>query len=76
MLQKIYEFLLYHSIDNIKLYNFLVQAFPKQEKCFIERTEKEITPKYLTEDEVEQMREKTWERICVEIREKHGKDAL
>lgn len=55
MLQRIYEFLLYHSIDNTKIYNFLIQAFPRREQSFLDRMEKKIAGVYIPEDEMEQM---------------------
>lgn len=76
MLQKIYSSLLYHFIDNIKKYVFLGQVFLKRKKDSIDETEKNTTKRSLTEDEIEQMRKETWERICVRIREKYGKDAI
>lgn len=68
MFQKLYEFLLYRSLDNIKLYNFLVQAFPEREKEYINRIEKKATEVYISENDMKQMQKETWEKICEQIR--------
>lgn len=56
MFQKIYEFLLYYCIDNIRMYNFLVRAFPKQEKTFLDKAEKKVSKVHIPEEKMEQMR--------------------
>lgn len=42
MIQWLFEFLLFHSIDNIKFYNFLCSTFPKLEEKYIEKEEAKI----------------------------------
>ena len=37
MTQELFEFLLFHLVDNIKLYNLLCNAFPEMEKKYIEK---------------------------------------
>ena len=39
MIQKLFELLLFHSVDNIKFYNFLCNTFPKLEEKYIEKEE-------------------------------------
>ena len=37
MTQELFEFLLFHLVDNIKLYNLLCNAYPELEKKYIEK---------------------------------------
>ena len=76
MLQKLYELLLYHFVDNIRIYDFLVQAFPKCEQNFIDRVEKKIAEVHIPEDTIKQMQVETWERICEQLKEKCGKAVI
>ena len=39
MTQELFEFLLFHLVDNIKLYNLLCNAYPELEKKYIEKEE-------------------------------------
>ena len=39
MIQWLFEFLLFHSIDNIKFYNFLCNTFPEMERRYVEKEE-------------------------------------
>ncbi len=67
MIQKIYEFIIDHSIDNIKLYNFLVRTFPKLDKAYIDRMEQEISEVYIPQEELDRMSHNVWQRLCDDI---------
>lgn len=67
MIQKIYEYVLDHSIDNIPLFNFLTGTFPELNKNYMDRMEKEIAKVYIPQDDLDQMSHNVWQRLCDDI---------
>lgn len=64
MIQKIYEFLLFHSIDHLKFYNFLCDTFPTLEKRCIEKEEAKINKLYIPQEDLDRMGHNVWQRLC------------
>lgn len=64
MVQKIFEFLLFHSIDHLKFYNFLCDTFPKMERRYIEKEEAKNRAVYIPQEELDRMSHNVWQRLC------------
>ncbi|MCI8548763.1 MAG: hypothetical protein HFJ38_07785 [Bacilli bacterium] len=64
MIQKIYEFLLVKSLNKIKLYNFLVRAFPKQNEIFVNRLDEEVSKVFIPREDLDRMTHNVWQGLC------------
>lgn len=64
MIQKLFEFLLFYSIDNIKLYNLLCNTFPKLEEKYIEKEEAKNREIYIPQKKLDEMSHNVWQRLC------------
>ena len=64
MIQKLFEFLLFYSIDNIKLYNLLCNIFPKLEEKYIEKEEAKNRAVYIPQEDLDRMSHNVWQRLC------------
>lgn len=64
MIQWLFEFLLFHSIDNIKFYNFLCNTFPKLEEKYIEKEEAKNRTVYIPQEDLDRMSHNVWQRLC------------
>lgn len=64
MIQKIFEFLLFHFVDNIKFYNFLCSTFPKLEEKYIEKEEAKNRAVYIPQEDLDRMSHNVWQRLC------------
>ena len=69
MIQKIYEYVLYHSIYNINLFNFLTSTFPKMNKIYIDRLESRANKVYIPQEKLEEMTHNVWQGLCDNIAE-------
>ena len=64
MTQKIFEFLLFHSVDNIKFYNFLCDTFPKLEEKYMEKEEAKNREICIPQEDLDRMSHNVWQRLC------------
>lgn len=64
MTQELFEFLLFHSVYNIKLYNFLCNAYPEMEKNYIEKEEAKNRAVYIPQEDLDRMSHNVWQRLC------------
>ncbi len=64
MIQWLFEFLLFHSIDNIKFYNFLCNTFPEMERRYVEKEEAKNRAVYIPQEELDRMSHNVWQRLC------------
>ena len=69
MIQKIFEFLLFHSVDNIKFYNFLCDTFPKLEEKYMEKEEAKNREVYIPQAELDRMSHNVWQGLCAKFPE-------
>lgn len=69
MIQKIFEFLLFHLVDNIKLYNLLCNAFPEMEKKYIEKEEAKNREVYIPQADLDKMSHNVWQGLCAKFPE-------
>ena len=67
MIQTLYEFVLYHSVDSIKMFNFLTRTFPTLERNYINRMEKELEKVYVSQADLDRMTHNVWQRLCKDI---------
>lgn len=67
MIQRLYEFMLDLSVDNIRFYNFLVKTFPKLDKNYTERMEKRIEKVYIPQAKMDEITHNVWQRLCEDI---------
>ncbi len=64
MTQELFEFLLFHSVDNIKLYNLLCNTYPEMEKKYIEKEEARNKEVHIPQTELDRMSHNVWQRLC------------
>lgn len=64
MTQELFEFLLFHLVDNIKLYNLLCDSFPELEKKYIEKEEAKNREVYIPREDLDRMSHNVWQRLC------------
>lgn len=64
MIQKIIEFIIDCSIDNIKLFTFITNLFPKRSKMYFDRLESEANEVYIPEEELQKSSHRVWQRLC------------
>lgn len=64
MTQELFEFLLFHLVDNIKLYNLLCDSFPELEKKYIEKEEAKNRALYIPQECLDIMSHNVWQRLC------------
>lgn len=67
MIQKIYEYVLDRSIDNIPFFNFLTETFPQLNKKYMDRLEKEIAEVYIPQEELDRSSHNVWQKLCDDI---------
>lgn len=64
MTQELFEALLFHSIDDIKFYNYLCNTYPEMEKRFIEKEEAKNRSVYIPQEDLDRMTHNVWQRLC------------
>lgn len=64
MTQELFEVLLFHSIDDIKFYNYLCNTYPEMEKRFIEKEEAKNRSVYIPQEDLDRMTHNVWQRLC------------
>ena len=64
MTQELFEFLLFHLVDNIKLYNLLCNAYPEMEKKYIEKEEAKNREVYIPQADLDKMSHNVWKLLC------------
>lgn len=64
MTQELFEFLLFHLVDNIKLYNLLCNTYPEMEQRYIEKEEEKNKAIYIPQAELNRMSHNVWQRLC------------
>lgn len=64
MTQELFEFLLFHSVDNIKLYNLLCNAYPEMEEKYIEKEEAKNRTVYIPQEDLDRMSHNVLQRLC------------
>ena len=69
MTQELFEFLLFHLVDNIKLYNLLCDSFPELEKKYIEKEEAKNREVYIPREDLDRMSHNVWKRLCDDLPE-------